>query len=95
MLYDFHTSQNAKKPGSLHATYLLYGVKKAEQSKPRIHENGDVEMSSSMAEVESIPERIPTLALSLVNEAKLSGKALCPRVSRSVLILICRSCFAI
>lgn len=27
MLYGFHQQQNAKKPGSVHATYLLSGVR--------------------------------------------------------------------
>ena len=34
MLYDFHRKQNARKPGSVHATYLITGIKAAE--KPQI-----------------------------------------------------------
>lgn len=34
MLYDFHSLENAKKPGSVHATYLLAGVKKAQKKAP-------------------------------------------------------------
>ena len=29
MLYEFHRSQNAKKPNTLHATYLVSGTKPA------------------------------------------------------------------
>jgi DNA polymerase delta subunit 3 len=28
MLFDFHAHENAKKPGSVHATYVLAGIKK-------------------------------------------------------------------
>ncbi|KAK0266229.1 hypothetical protein LTS02_000659 [Friedmanniomyces endolithicus] len=31
MLYDFHRNQNAKKPGTVHATYLITGVKQTER----------------------------------------------------------------
>lgn len=31
MLYDFHQKQNARKPGALHATYLVTGHKKVQQ----------------------------------------------------------------
>lgn len=30
MLYEFHRKQNAKRPGAVHATYLIAGTKKAE-----------------------------------------------------------------
>ncbi|TKA62878.1 hypothetical protein B0A55_08478 [Friedmanniomyces simplex] len=30
MLYDFHRKQNAKKPGAVHATYLITGTKRKE-----------------------------------------------------------------
>ncbi len=28
MLYEFHRQQNAKKPGTIHATYLISGTKR-------------------------------------------------------------------
>lgn len=37
MLYEFHRKQNAKKPGSVHATYLITGVR---QPKVNAHTNG-------------------------------------------------------
>ncbi|KAI0398873.1 hypothetical protein F4802DRAFT_591681 [Xylaria palmicola] len=43
MLYDFHKWQNDKRPGSLHATYIVYGTR---SSRPAQHD-GDVEMASS------------------------------------------------
>jgi DNA polymerase delta subunit 3 len=49
MLFDFHQKQNAKKPTSIHATYLLAGRKRNPE-----HTNGangrdgdDVDMRSS------------------------------------------------
>jgi DNA polymerase delta subunit 3 len=30
MLYEFHQNQNAQKPGTVHATYLLAGTKSKE-----------------------------------------------------------------
>lgn len=71
MLFDFHKSQNGQKPNSVHATYLVYGVKLDEAH------NGDedVEMSSSSsgAAAESSPE--PTRALTLIQEDMLKGKS--------------------
>ena len=72
MLFEFHESQNAQKPDSVHATYLVYGEKRDDTS------NGDedVEMSSSPpgAEAESISESTRALTLTLVEEDKLKGK---------------------
>ncbi len=42
MLYDFHVHENAKKPGSVHATYLLAGTKKVIPKPPITNrQNGD------------------------------------------------------
>ncbi len=76
MLYEFHKSQNARKPGSLHATYVVYGTKQdSPLSQTAAKGDEDVEMSSSMPEIESIPEHVPTATLSLVPEAQLKGMA--------------------
>ena len=42
MLHDFHAHENEKKPGSIHATYLLAGVKKPDAPPARMngHTNG-------------------------------------------------------
>lgn len=69
MLYDFHQYQNALRAGSVHATYLVYGVKSAKTQ----HENGDVGMSSSIPEPESSSEAVPTHTLTLVCEENLEG----------------------
>jgi DNA polymerase delta subunit 3 len=34
MLYDFHRKQNSKKPGSVHATYIVSGTKTVTQTSP-------------------------------------------------------------
>lgn len=71
MLYDFHHWQNGKRPGSVHATYLIYGTKREEQTQ--VNQDGDVEMSSSPPEPEE-QEVIPVHALQLVSESELEGK---------------------
>ncbi|KAK5657696.1 hypothetical protein OQA88_2768 [Cercophora sp. LCS_1] len=73
MLFEFHKSQNARRPGAVHATYVVYGVK-----KPTGHQNGsdgDVVMTSSMPEAESFSDDVPTYTLSLIKEQDL-GDAL-------------------
>ncbi|KAK4103514.1 hypothetical protein N658DRAFT_420672 [Parathielavia hyrcaniae] len=67
MLYEFHRSQNAKRPGAVHATYLVYGTKRAGTRST----DGDIDMSSSAPEVESLTEDVPTSTLSLVPEERL------------------------
>ncbi|KAJ2966524.1 hypothetical protein NUW58_g10643 [Xylaria curta] len=69
MLYDFHKSQNDKRPGTLHATYIIYGVK----SRPA-QQDGDVEMTDSqMSEDIDAPysDLVPTYSLSLVSQEQL------------------------
>ena len=71
MLYAFHKTQNDRRPGAVHATYLVYGAKKANG-----HLNGgdgDVDMAHSLPDNESIAEGIPALTLSLVPEDQLKG----------------------
>ncbi|KAK3294704.1 DNA polymerase subunit Cdc27 [Chaetomium fimeti] len=73
MLYEFHRSQNAKRPGAVHATYLVYGTKKA-TSAPSESQNGtdgDIEMTSSAPEVESLADVVPASTLCLVSEEQL------------------------
>jgi DNA polymerase delta subunit 3 len=73
MLFEFHRSQNAKRPGAVHATYLVYGTKNASDA-PRNSDDGDVEMSSSAPEVESLTDVVPTFTLSLIPEERLTGE---------------------
>lgn len=73
MLYDFHKWQNNKGPGSVRATYLVYGTKKEDEAKPQVQADGDVEMTSSMPEAESLADVAPVYSLSIVREGQLQG----------------------
>ncbi|KAH6660855.1 DNA polymerase subunit Cdc27 [Truncatella angustata] len=64
MLYEFHKWQNDKRPGTLHATYLVYGTSK----KPEEPDN-DVEMTDSQSE--PLSDEVPTTTLTLVVEEQL------------------------
>ncbi|GAP91887.1 putative DNA polymerase delta subunit 3 [Rosellinia necatrix] len=69
MLYDFHKWQNEKRPGTLHATYVIYGTK----SKP-VQQDEDVEMTDSqMSDGADAPfsDLVPTYTLSLVTQEQL------------------------
>ncbi|KAK4651693.1 hypothetical protein QC762_601245 [Podospora pseudocomata] len=63
MLYEFHRTQNAKRPGSVHATYLIYGVKYNTNSQ-----NGGDE---DMPDADSVTDVVPVYHLHLVTEEKL------------------------
>ncbi|KAF2121517.1 DNA polymerase subunit Cdc27 [Lophiotrema nucula] len=59
MLYDFYTKQNAKKPKSVHATYILVGRKReAEQTHGAngSHKNGEDSFMHSSPFMSSLPE---------------------------------------
>ncbi|KLU81786.1 hypothetical protein MAPG_00867 [Magnaporthiopsis poae ATCC 64411] len=65
MLYEFHKSQNDRKAGSVHATYLMYGVKRAVE-QPSQADDGDVAMA------EEPSEHVPIYTLSIAKEEDLS-----------------------
>ncbi|KAI1452739.1 DNA polymerase subunit Cdc27 [Annulohypoxylon moriforme] len=72
MLYEFHKWQNDKRPGSLHATYLIYGSKKKVEKVEE--QDGDVKMTDSQnLEELRVPfsDDVPTYTLSLVKEEQL------------------------
>jgi len=81
MLYDFHRSQNARKPGSVHATYLLYGTASANpipaEESQKDGEDTNMQsspfMSSSMPQEESIHESPPLKVVTLAREEDLEG----------------------
>jgi len=77
ILYEFHKSQNAKRPSSIHATYLVYGVKTPEKAQ----EDGDVEMTSSApdpdAHNESAPDVVMAYTLTVVPEEELACTKAC------------------
>ncbi|KAI1740194.1 DNA polymerase subunit Cdc27 [Xylaria scruposa] len=69
MLYDFHKWQNDKRPGSLHATYIIYGIK-SRAAQP----DGDVEMTDSQTSEDidaPLSDLVPTYTLSLVAQEQL------------------------
>lgn len=81
MLYDFHQKQNAKKPGSVHATYLLTGKKRPKSSQytngasPQDGANSFMQsapFTSSIPEPEEATEEvIPVTSIILVKEEDL------------------------
>jgi DNA polymerase delta subunit 3 len=83
MLYDFYRHQNAKKPGTIHATYLLGGTKRPEEP---VAQNGGPKkdgeddymqsspfMSSSMPQPEDGTGESSVLSITLVREEDLEG----------------------
>ncbi|CAK3989976.1 DNA polymerase delta subunit 3-like [Lecanosticta acicola] len=79
MLYDFHHKQNSKKPGSVHATYIITGTKRAVQQANGVQSQDDDEdavmqsspplPSSSMPKPEEEPEQaVPVKSIMLVKE---------------------------
>lgn len=81
MLYDFHKWQNDKRPGSLHATYIIYGIK----SKPA-QADGDVEMTDSQVSEDMdapFSDLVPAYTLSLVRQEQLEGESGSDRFNNS------------
>ncbi|KAI1123425.1 DNA polymerase subunit Cdc27 [Nemania abortiva] len=74
MLYDFHKWQNDKRPGTLHATYIIYGTnRRLVQQQPQ-QKDGDVEMTDSQMSEDvdaSYSDLVPTYTLSLVTQEQL------------------------
>ncbi|TFA97480.1 DNA polymerase delta subunit 3 [Trichoderma ghanense] len=66
-LYEFYQSQNASRPGSVHAAYLIYGSK-TEDGHP---DSGDTDMDSSAPEHEPLSDHVPTKTVTIVAEEKL------------------------
>lgn len=81
MLFDFHQKQNAKKPNSIHATYLISGTKRAvDKTNGTNGRSGeDVSMRSSpfmssMPEPEEQEEEpVKKSAILLVREEELTS----------------------
>ncbi|KAF3060151.1 DNA polymerase delta subunit 3 [Trichoderma lentiforme] len=68
-LHEFHQSQNASKPDSIHATYLIYGSK-TEHKQP---ETGDTDMDNSVPEPEPLSDYAPTKTVTIVAEENLKN----------------------
>lgn len=85
MLYDFHRQQNAKKPGTIHATYLISGTKQiaTEASNANVQQDGEDTpmqsspfMSSSLHQPEESTAESGVLSITLVKEENLEGSTL-------------------
>jgi DNA polymerase delta subunit 3 len=65
MLYDFHAHENAKRPGSVHATYLLVGLKRT----------GDKTLSQNGTEYqdEPVPSSPPPFTSSMLQPSQPNG----------------------
>jgi DNA polymerase delta subunit 3 len=64
MLYEFYTNQNAKKPGSVHATYILTGKQRGSEqnngtNRANVRDGEDTMMASSPPYMSSIPSSMP------------------------------------
>lgn len=82
MLYEFHRLQNSKKSGSVHATYLVTGIKHLqtpEAPEPVIDGEGDTPMQSSpymsspAQPQQSTEEPMKQRVVTLVREEHLEG----------------------
>ena len=82
MLYDFHQRQTLKKPGSVHATYLVDGLPTLTKAHSANGQTGDGEdaymqsspvMSSSLPQEETEEYTIPSKSIVLVREEDLQG----------------------
>lgn len=85
MLYDFHHRQTAKKPESVHATYLITGTRKPRApTKTNGTQDRDGEdrfmqsspfMSSMPVQADGEEEHIPVTSILLAKEEDLDGRS--------------------
>jgi DNA polymerase delta subunit 3 len=83
MLFEFHKQQNAKKPSTIHATYLLGGIKVVEEPEVmngEVKKDGEDEymqsspcISSSMPQPPEATGENSILSITLVREEDLEG----------------------
>lgn len=80
MLYDFHRLENGKRPGTVHAIYLISGTKRVEEPEVAIASKKDGEdeymqsspfMNSSMAQADEGTGASSTLIITLTREEDL------------------------
>jgi DNA polymerase delta subunit 3 len=85
MLYEFHRNENAKKPQSVNATYVITGVQKPPEmpatngTHAKDGEDSVMQSSpfmSSMPQPEVAEEEIRTTSMILVREEDLEGRIL-------------------
>jgi len=85
MLYDFHHRQTAKKPESVHATYLITGTRKSGSATvangTQGHDGDDSSMRSSPfmstmpGQTDGEEENIPVTSVLLAKEEDLDGRS--------------------
>lgn len=83
MLFEFHRLQNGKKPGTIHATYLVSGTKRKDEAAATngsVKKDGEDEymqsspfMNSSMPQVEESTGETSVLSISLTGEENLDS----------------------
>lgn len=81
MLFDFHQKQNAKKPKSVHATYLITGTKRVAKQANGANTQQDNDtvmqgssfMSSMPDSEEAVEEPIKKTTILLVREEELES----------------------
>ena len=82
MLYEFHRTQNAKRPNSVHATYLVIGRKRRQTTHNGVHikmdedtpmESSPMPSSLPVPESEQEVEQTPTTSVTLVKEENFEG----------------------
>ena len=83
MLYEFYQKQTSKKPGSVHATYLIDGVPKTKNESNMNGQQKDGEdmhmlsslyMSSSMPQDDNEQDRIQIRSVVLAREEDLTSE---------------------
>lgn len=85
MLFEFHRQQNGKKPGSVHATYLLSGTKRKEEAptptNSEVKKDGEDDymqsspfVGSSMPQLEEDTGESSVLSITLVKEEDLESR---------------------
>lgn len=79
MLYDFHRTENAKKPNSVNATYLISGIRRPPQQPAQT--DGDDTVMQSSPYMSSLPQPddaerpVQTVSYVLAREEDLEGMA--------------------
>ncbi|RDW80828.1 hypothetical protein BP5796_05526 [Coleophoma crateriformis] len=82
MLFEFHRQQNGKKPGTIYATYLVGGIKRADEKAVigSAKKDGEDEymqsspfMSSSMPQPDDVVRATSTFTVSLTGEENLDN----------------------
>ena len=69
MLYDFHAHENAKRPGSVHATYLLAGTKEVKEKAPLTEGPNGVQHDD-----EPVPSSPPGFTSSMLQSSQRTGE---------------------